>query len=187
MHNFVLLQFLTGILAFYMFYAIPMYYLEVSKELDTEHLAYFNKYKLRLVLWWFMGFVCASLTLTGAVMCMCFGMLGYGMASWILFDAIWSDSTLIMNPYPFILTFALPIFVGTFFMSLMYFQLIMRGSNKKIQGNFVTITSIASIQKFEKQNNRKYKIKNEGIGEKLLRLLRVLFWDAVPESDLKLS
>jgi uncharacterized membrane protein len=58
-----------GVLAFFMFYAIPMYYLEVAKELDSEHQEYFNKNKTEMFLWWLMGFLCACLTTVGAIIC----------------------------------------------------------------------------------------------------------------------
>jgi hypothetical protein len=35
------------------------------------------------------------------------------------------------------------------------------------------------------ENNIKYKTEEEGMCDKLVKLVKFLFWDAVPESDLR--
>ena len=139
LHHFVLLQFFIGIGAFYALYAIPMYYYEVYKELEEENQEYFYGYRYQFIGWWLLGFWTFCFTVSGAL-CWCwFGFLGYGMSTWILVEAMWNESTLVMNIYPFICTFGFSIFIGAFFMALRYFVLIMRGSNKKIEGeNFIS-------------------------------------------------
>ena len=130
LHNFVLLQFILGIGAFYALYAIPVYYYEVYYELDEDKQDFLEEHKFWLIGSWFGGFCSCMLALFGAMWWACIGMLGYGYATYIIFKAMWEQSTWNMNPYPFICSFGMPIFVGTFFMALIYFVLIMQGRNK---------------------------------------------------------
>lgn len=96
------------------------------------------------------------------------------MSTWIMIGVFEDD---LLALYPFICSFALPIFLGTLFMGLFYFQLIMNGSNKKIQ---------AAIEKFENEHGKKFVKKQESIGSKFATLFDFLFCQRVPPSELTL-
>lgn len=67
LRNFILLQFFVGLCAVAALIVVPIYYLEHISELDEENQKYFKEYRVKILLWHGLGFLCMGLTLIGAV------------------------------------------------------------------------------------------------------------------------